>query len=116
MILNIEHQANWEYNRQRKQDIINKNNDNENKKQIPHEYTIGDHILSKKGTENKYEQPYSGPHPILEVHDNGTVTIQKGAVSEQVNIRRITPYISPQVFDQGGGCNMRSKRAKRHNN
>ena len=113
MILNIEHQANWEYIHQRKQDIIDKNNIKENKNQIPHEYACGDQILLKKGTENKYEQPYSGPHPILQVHDNGTVTIQKGAISKWVNIQQITPYISPDVFDQGEGCNMRSNKLQR---
>ena len=77
MILNIKHQANWEYIRKRKQSKINDNNEKENAKRIPHEYNIGDQVLIRKGTEYKYEQPYEGPFPILQVHDNGTVKIQK---------------------------------------
>ena len=115
MILNIQHQANWEYIRKRKQSKINDNNEKENAKRIPHEYNIGDQVLIKKGTEYKYEQPYEGPYPILAVHDNGTIKIQKGAVSHTVNLRRVTPYVDEAAFDQGGGCSMRrSKRQRTH--
>ena len=113
MILNIQHTANWEYIRKRKQDKINQNNQRENAKRIPHEYQIGDNVLVRIGTENKYERPYSGPHPILAINDNGTVRLQKGAVSETVNIRRIIPFVDENSFDQGGACNMRrSKRLR----
>ena len=47
MILNIIHRANWEYIRQRKQERINKNNERENKKRIPHNYQVGDLVLLK---------------------------------------------------------------------
>ena len=59
MILNVKHIANWEYIRQRKQKLIDKNNQRENSKRIPYQYQEGDKILLKKGTEFKYEQPYS---------------------------------------------------------
>jgi transposase InsO family protein len=36
MILNVKHEANWEYVRARKQNIILKNNKAENAKRIPH--------------------------------------------------------------------------------
>ena len=113
MIFNIQHSANWEYIKKRKQHLIDKNNERENAKRIPHEYKVGDKVLLTKGTENKYEQPRSGPHPIIQIFQNGTVEIQKGAVSEVVNIRRITPYVTAKSFDQGGRCNMcRSKRLR----
>ena len=111
MIFNIQHSANWEYIKKRKQTLINKNNLIENAKRIPHEYKVVDKILLTKGTQNKYEQPKSGPHPIIQVFQNGTVEIQKGAVAETVNIRRITPYVTTDSFNQRGGCNMcKSKR------
>ena len=114
MIFNIQHSANWEYIRKRKQTLINKNNERENSKRIPHSYQVGDKILLRKGSENKYEQPNSGPHPILQVFQNGTVEIQKGAVTDVVNIRRVTPFVDTASFDQGGGCNMRrSKRLRK---
>ena len=111
MILNIKHQANWEYIRKRKQSRINDNNEKENAKQIPHEYQLGNQVLIRKGTEYKYEQPYEGPYPILQIHDNGTVKIQKGAVTQTVNLSRVTPYVTEDAFHQGGGCSMHhSKR------
>ena len=48
--------------------------------------------MLKKGSENKYEQPYSGPHTILQVNNNGTVILQMGAITDTVNIRRIHPF------------------------
>ena len=113
MILNIKHQANWEYIRNRKQSRINDNNEKENAKRIPHEYNIGDQVLIRKGTEYKYEQPYKGPYPILQVNDNGTIRIQKGAVSQVVNLWRVTPLMDKAAFDQGGGCSMRCSKRQR---
>jgi hypothetical protein len=73
MILNVKHEANWEYIPARKQNIILKNNKAENAKRIPHTYNIRDKVLLKRGTENKYETPYQGPFPIAQVNENGTV-------------------------------------------
>jgi hypothetical protein len=112
MILNIQHTANWEYIKQRKQALIRKNNQRENAKRIAHTYSIGDQVMLKRGTENKYEQPYTGPHTILEVFMNGTVRLQKGAVIETVNIRRLVPY-KPPSSTHGGECNMRLSKKKR---
>ena len=93
MILNVKHLANWEYIRQRKQHLINKNNNRENEKRIPHVYKRGDKVLLRRGTENKYETPYSGPHTIEEVsNNNGTVRMKVGHVTDTYNIRRIHPY------------------------
>jgi hypothetical protein len=73
MILNVKHEANWEYIRAQKQNIILKNNKAENAKRIPHTYNIGEIVLLKRGTENKYETPYQGPFTITQVNENGTV-------------------------------------------
>ena len=54
MIFNIKHKANWEYIRQRKQELINKNNKRENAGCIEHEYKVGEKVLKKEeGNENK---------------------------------------------------------------
>jgi hypothetical protein len=37
--------ANWDQIQKRKQDIINKSNQKENKNQIPYEYKVGDQML-----------------------------------------------------------------------
>jgi hypothetical protein len=93
MIFNIQHTANWEYIRARKQRLIQKNNKNESKSRVPHTYHVNDEVMLRKGTENKYEAPFSGPqHKILKVNTNGSVCLHVGSVNDMVNIRRIEPY------------------------
>ena len=104
MIFNIEHIANWEYIRASKQKIIKKNNRIENSSRIPHNYSVGDKVMLRKGSENKYEQPYSGPHTILYVGKNGTVRLQIGAVVDTVNIRRIEPFKEAPSSIHGGSA------------
>ena len=109
MIFNIKHEANWEFICERKQQIIAKNNDAENARRIPHTYQIGDRVLIKRGTENKYEAPYEGPYTIKKVYDNGTVK----NVEDTYNIRHLTPYLGTESIDHGGECSMRTSRVKR---
>ena len=73
MILNIKHEAHWEFVRKRKQELIEKNIQAENAKRTPHTYRIGDQVLIRRGTESKYETPYKGPYTIAKVNENGTV-------------------------------------------
>ena len=113
MIFNVQHTANWELIRARKQRLIVKNNTNENKKRIPHTYKVGDQVLLRKGSENKYEQPYSGPHTVRKVNTNGTVRLQKGSVTDTVNIRRLEPYKDSTDSNRGGECNMRTSKKRR---
>ena len=106
MIFNVQHTANWEYIRARKQLLIQKNNQNENKSRIPHTYQVNDKVMLRKGTENKYEAPFSGPHQILKVNTNGTVRLRVGSVTDTINIRRIIPYNESPDSIHGGECNM----------
>ena len=94
MILNIKHEANWEYIRKRKQQLIEKNNQAENAKRPPHTYRIGDQVLIRRGTEIEYETPYKGPYTITKAKENGTVRIQVGNVKDTYNIRRIARFIA----------------------
>ena len=89
MILNIQHEANWKYIRDRKQKLINKNNQKENSKRIPHEYKTGDLVLLKRGTENKMESPYAGLFPILQIHYNGTVKLKIKSTIDTYIFRRL---------------------------
>ena len=113
MIFNIQHKANWEYIRARKQRLIHKNNQNENKKRVPHTYQVNDKVMMRKGTENKYEAPFSGPHVILKVNTNGTVRLPVGSVTDTINIRRIEPYKEITDSIHGGECNMRLSQKRR---
>jgi len=69
--------------------------------------------MLRKGTENKYEAPYSGPHTILQVNTNGTVRLRVGSVTDTINIRRIEPYKEATGSIHGGECNMRLSKTKR---
>jgi transposase InsO family protein len=114
MIFNIKHEANWEFIRKRKQQIIEKNNEAENAKRIPHTYNIGDKVLIRRGTENKYEAPYEeGPYTITKVNDNGTVCLKVNNVEDTYNIHQLTLYLGTESIDHGGECSMRTSRVKR---
>ena len=113
MILNIQHVANWELIRERKQKLINNNNARENAKRISHTYHEGDLVLLTRGNENKYENPYKGPYKILKINNNGTVRMKVGPVTDTYNVRRLQPYTSEADLSHGGECNMRLSRSKR---
>ena len=115
MILNIKHEANWEYIRSRKQNLIFKNNKAENAKRTPHTYMVGDKVLLRRGTENKYETPYQGPYTITKVNENGTVRMIIKNVEDTINIRRLTPYHSTENITHGEECSMRTSRIRRRN-
>ena len=105
MILNIRHTANWKLIKDRKQQIIKKNNLCENRTRIPHTCCLGEKVLLHRDGQNKYERPWDGPYKILQVNTNGTVRLRIGAVADTVNIRRIHPYKS-DTSNRGGECNM----------
>ena len=115
MIFNIQHTANWEYIKQRKQQIIEKNNKRENAGRIEHNYKVGDKVLLKRGNENKYEAPYTGPYDVLKVNENGTVRLMVKSVEDSYNYRRLEPFHSETDPDHGGVCNMRNSRKRRRN-
>ena len=92
-ILNTKFEANWKYIRERKQEIIRKNNIRENANRIPHEYKVGDKVLYKTGALDKFSTlPYEGPYVILGINTNGTVRLKRGAILDTVNIRLLHPY------------------------
>jgi protein associated with RNAse G/E len=92
-ILNIKFDANWKLIRERKQRVINANNQKENNKRIPHQYRVGDKVLYRVDSLSKYsENPYDGPYEIVQVNTNGTVWLKMDAVTDTVNIRLLKPY------------------------
>ena len=92
-ILNTKFEADWNFIRSRKQKIIKQNNLRENAKRLPHQYSEGDQILMKRESKSKYgHASYDGPFTVVKVYKNGTVRIQKGAVTDTFNIRLIKPY------------------------
>ena len=87
--------ADWSAIGRRRQEQVNDTNRRENKHRLSHDYVIGDKILIKyDGIIRKAQDKYEGPFTITQVHCNGTVRIQRGSVSERMNIRRLTPYFN----------------------
>ena len=93
-ILNINQEANWQLIKQRKQALINKGNQKENRRRQSHVYRTGDKVLLKNAWKTKYNaDAYIGPYTITAVNENnGTVNARKGKVTDTYNIRNITPY------------------------
>ena len=92
-MLNMESHADWETIRRRKQQRINKNNEAENARRIPHTYRVGDKVLIRNDPNRKFgSTAYSGPYLVSSVRNNGTLRYQKGNVEDTINIRNVTPY------------------------
>ena len=91
-ILNINHVADWEHIRQRKQLRINHNNKRENMRRNNHQYKVGDKILVKRKKHSKHELEFMGPIPITQINNNGTVRFKKGFINHATNILRIKPF------------------------
>ena len=92
-VLNVRHEANWKLIKERKQKLINRGNERENKNRVLHEYKIGDKVLLKNAWKTKFNQDaYIGPYTITAVRNNGTVRARKGNVTDTFNLRNITPF------------------------
>ena len=55
-------------------------------------------MIRKDGYIRKADKKYLGPFTITQVHTNGTIMIQRGTMSERINIRRVTPFLSKQTI------------------
>jgi hypothetical protein len=94
MILPIKFKAQWAEIRQRRQTEMKRNQMRENNKRIAHTFKVGDQVLLTDSRPNrpKLDAPRKGPFAVLQVYSNGTLRIQRGAITERVNIRRLTPF------------------------
>ena len=94
MLLPVTFKADWARIKNKRQTEINRNNARENNTRIHHSYKRGDKILlTRPGINRKMSTPRTGPHTVERTYTNGTIRIQRGAISERVNIRRVTPYL-----------------------
>ena len=92
-ILNVPIEANWKLIKQRKQALINKGNEWENKLRIDHTYNIGDKVLLKNVWSTKFNQDaFLGPYVITAVRNNGTICTHKGRLTDMYNIRNLVPF------------------------
>jgi hypothetical protein len=91
----MEYIADWELIRRRKQKLINESNRRENKNRVSFTYRPGDYCTIEIADARKLERPREGPYVITNVYSNGTVQVQRGPVSERINIRRLNPFHLP---------------------
>ena len=93
MILPLKFKADWAMIQSRRQEEMARNNSRENAKRIPHEYTVGDTVSKRTGgILPKLRRKREGPYEVIAVHNNGTVSIRRGIITERLNIRRVDPY------------------------
>ncbi len=89
--------ADWTAIGQQRQLVVDKQNTKESKQRFDFDYLVGQKVLLEQdgGKLRKGQVKYLGPYIITSVHTNGTIRIQRGSISERVNIRRVTPYFEP---------------------
>ena len=65
----------------------------ENARRTRHEYRVGDNVYVNNhfSSADKLKPAWVGPFPVLQVHANGTLTVQRGQVHERISLRRIKP-------------------------
>jgi hypothetical protein len=93
MFLNIHLIADWHAITQRREHLIHEKLMRENQKRRGNNYAPPQMVLKKKWKPKKLGERTSGPYRIVQVHVNGTVTIQlRPGLTERINIRQIIPY------------------------
>ena len=59
--------------------------------------TLNDNVLIyKDGIYRKLDGPFLGPFKIIQIYTNGTVQIQRGIITERINIRWLTPQTADE--------------------
>ena len=100
MLFNCPFIADWSKIGEFRQAQTSRNTVRENAQRTDFDYAVGGQVLVRKdGILRKAETKWTGPYHIMTVHTNGTIRIQRGALSEHLNIRRVKPYFSPDDFE-----------------
>ena len=93
MLFNITYTYDWENITAQKQKEMIKSNNLENKQRVDHNYEVnGNVLIYKDGMFRKLDGPLLDPFKIIQVYTNGTVHIQRGIVTERINIHWLNPY------------------------
>lgn len=104
MLFDIPYVADWDEIGRRRQLQVDRDNVRDNNRRLPYDYKIGSKCLIIKNINGerlpKADERNSGPHTVTEVYTNGTVRIQRGSISERINIRRITPYFESAATEE----------------
>jgi hypothetical protein len=74
--------------------LVQRNLEIANRRRVRHDYLPGQRVAIKD-VRSKLGRQTDGPFPIVQVHTNGTVTIERRpGVRERINIRRLIPLRS----------------------
>ena len=92
-MFNLSHAADWSEIWKTHQKLAKRDNIRENTRRIDTDYQVGQKFLIRNDEIIRKSQNVKvGPFVITEVHTNGTVRIQRGKITERLNIRRLVPY------------------------
>ncbi len=99
MLFDIPFLADWNKIRECKQHRTDLDTTRENRSRRDWDYQVGDKVLLQKdGILCKSESWYEcDPWTITSVHTIGTIRVQCGTKSEQLHIRRVTPFFINQI-------------------
>ena len=78
-----------------RQALIDKRLIKANAKRVAHDYEVNEKVLKQNdlGLSDKLKKAFSGPHQIVRVHTNRTVTVRLTPMqTERINIRRVKSY------------------------
>ena len=93
MMFDIPIMANWTKIGEFGQAQTRCNTVRENAKRTGFNYQVGGRVLVRQdGILRKAKTRWTGPYNTTAVHTNGTIRIQRGALSEHLNIRRVKRY------------------------
>ena len=93
MVLNIPLISDLQSIQTNRQLLIDKRLIEANRKRFNYDYAVNDQVLKLVYQPNKLDPRAVGPYRVVQVHTNGTVTIQLTPLTtERINIRRIKPY------------------------
>ena len=85
--------ANWTNIWELRQAQTRRNTVHENAKWTDFYYQVGGRgLVQKDGILRKAQIKWTGSYNVTAVHTNGTIRIQRGALSERLNIRRVKSY------------------------
>jgi hypothetical protein len=95
MLFDIPFIADWKTIGKHRQKLTDRNTDRENEGRIDYDYKVGEKILVRneviiRKTQSLWQKD---PWTITTVHTNGNITVQRGNKEEQLNIRRVKPFV-----------------------
>jgi hypothetical protein len=95
MLFDILFIADWQKTGEYRQQLTDLSNAHENERRIDYDYKVGQKVLLQKEgiLHNAESRWHKKPWLITTVHMNGTITVQCGNKLEQMNIRKVKPFI-----------------------